>query len=547
MELSLIRIALINPCNRPEEVNEPLGIQVLSAALRARFGDDVDVRLDFVQTEAEQQALLEQLHTWEPDLIGISSKIGELAPLLAYYRFAENSTHRPTFVVGDQLATLAPDALLGVAPRAICVIGEGEEALNGIVEAIISLGCGVAHEHLCRALVARDVPNCAFIHDDAPRRTSSHRVAQVGILPPDRPFLDRAVSEGWVIHAEASRGCPWGRCTFCYVGQKYHGISEQWRPAPIANILADLEILSERGARTVFFTDEDFVGPDWERIFELCNALADAKTSGRISEDMRYFVSAGVRTLLDHDREHAAEGGVPKLMRALERAGVRELFLGIDSGCSSQLKCYKKGASKAQNLKAIGWVRAAGIDLDLGFLPFDPWTTLDDLAESLEFARAAGLVQHHVRIMKKVLLTPGTPIAARFAQQHPSAPLDLSDLTLRYEFQDARVGRIWQLIERRWQARKSAIYRAQAARRVALAANASLRSEFTAVLERERADDFEFVWRCVAAAREVGDNWPSALESVRAFDRILGKERSMSASGADRIAGNPNRPSAANI
>lgn len=529
----MIRIALINPINRPEEVNEPLGIQVLSAELRARFGDDVEVRLDFVQTEDEQQVLLAELREWRPNVVGVSSKIGELDSLLTFYRFALAAPQRPVFVVGDQLATLAHDALLDVAPQAICVIGEGEEALNGIVEVLFELGCGVAHEELCAALLARDVPNCAVVHGGAQRRTSSRKVVNVGEVPPDRPFLDRAVAEGWIIHAEASRGCPWGRCTFCYIEQKYHGLAQQWRPAAIEKVLADLEVLSTRGARTVFFTDEDFVGPDWNRIFALCDALIEAKASGRIAEDMAFFISAGVRSLLNHDRERAEEGGVPKLMRHLKRAGVRELFLGIESGCNSQLKRYRKGANTEQNKKAIQWVRDAGIDLDLGFLPFDPWTTLDDLADNLAFAREAGLVRHHVRILKKILLTPGTPIAARWAEQNPGAPLQLSDLTLAYDFLDPRVGKIWELVERRWQARKSAIYRAQAARRVQLSSGSSLRDEFTVVLERERADDFEFAARCVAVAREAGDNWAHALERVRATDRVLGAGRAATAPAAD--------------
>lgn len=528
----LIRIALINPINRPEEVNEPLGIQVLSAALRARFGDEVEVRLEFVQSEAEQAALLRELHAWMPDVVGVSSKIGELDSLLAYYTYALGAPQKPVFVVGDQLATLAPVALLEVAPEAICVIGEGEEALEGIIAAILALGRGAAHEDLCRELGARDVPNCAFISQGTVERTASRKVAKVAELPPDRPFLDRAVNEGWIIHAEASRGCPWGRCTFCYVEQKYHGLATQWRPAAIENVLADLESLSARGARTVFFTDEDFVGPDWERIFSLCDAIVAAKADGRIAEDMAFFISAGVNSLFVHDKQHAAEGGVPALMRQLKRAGVRELFLGIESGCTSQLRRYKKGASVDQNLQAIHWVREAGIDLDLGFLPFEPWTTLDDLADNLAFARAADLVRHHVRILKKVLLTPGTPIAERWAKESPGSPLKLSDLTLAYDFQDARVGAIWDLVERRWQARKSAIYRAQAARRVQLSGGSTLRDEFTEILEREREDDFEFASRCVDAARAAGDDWRAALDGVRNADRVLGATHAASPAGA---------------
>lgn len=531
----MIRVALVNPINRPEEINEPLGIQVLSAALRARFGDDVSIRLDFVQSADEQSALLEELREFAPDVVGISSKIGELASLLEYYELALGLPSPATVVVGDQLATLAPRALLDVAPRCVCVIGEGEEALSGIIEVLLERGAQLAHEELGAALLARDVPNCAFVHGGAIRTTSSRKVRSVGLLPPDRPFIDRAVAEGWIIHAEASRGCPWGRCTFCYVEQKYHGLTEQWRPAPIANVIADLESLSARGARTVFFTDEDFVGPDWNRIVELCDALIAARAQGRVAPEMAYFISAGVRTLLNHDRDHAAEGGVPALLAKLKAAGVQELFLGIESGCNAQLKRYKKGANRDQNLRAIRWVREAGIDIDLGFLPFEPWTTLDDLRDNLEFAREAGLVKHHVRILKRVLLTPGTPIAARFAQENPGVALALSDLTLRYEFQDARVGKIWELVERRWQARKSPIYRAQAARRVELCNNSPMRHEFTRVLERERADDFEFAWRCVLAAADAGDDWPGALERLCAQDRVLGAPRAAAPASARQV------------
>ncbi len=509
----MIKIMLINHVARPEEINEPLGIEVLSGQIYADFSGLVETRLFFIHSPEEQRELQNTMESYRPHLIGISSKKNKVDAMLETYMHASRLDPKPLVMIGDQLSTLASDEVLKIAPTAICVRGEGEGALNGVVKELLrKRKDNLSFEALSREVLEKDIPNCALIRDGNLHRTTGRMVDVSTAAPPDRAFINRAVSEGWIIHAEASRGCPWSRCSFCYINQKYHGL-QPWRPMPIDSVIFDLEVLSSAGTNIVWYTDEDFVGPDLDRIWKLGEAIIEAKAIGRINPTMAFFVSSSAKTILRHDKILKDSGGAPKLLRHLHKAGVKELFLGIESGCNSQLQRYDKGISADANIKAINIVRESGIELDLGFIPFDPWTTLDELEGNLDFLRRANLIHQPVRLMKNILITPGTPLANRYAKEHPETHIDLNELTLDYKFHDERVALIAELVKRRWSVNSSAIYRLQTTRRV-VSPTEPEREVATKRLCEARTDDYEFVNNCVQAAKKQSEDWYNAIMEV---------------------------------
>ncbi len=74
-----------------------------------------------------------------------------------------------------------------------------------------------------------------------------------------------------------------------------------------------------------------------------------------------------------------------ELMQELVAAGLTSLLLGIESGGSQVLQRLSKHTSIEQNERAIAVVRQAGLEPEIGFIMFDAYSTLDDIAANLRF------------------------------------------------------------------------------------------------------------------------------------------------------------------
>jgi radical SAM superfamily enzyme YgiQ (UPF0313 family) len=79
-------------------------------------------------------------------------------------------------------------------------------------------------------------------------------------------------------------------------------------------------------------------------------------------------------------------------MAALAGAGLTSLLLGLESGSQDALDRMGKNSTLGQNLAAIAAVREAGLEPEVGFIMFEPRSTLEDLAANLAFLRQARLL-----------------------------------------------------------------------------------------------------------------------------------------------------------
>ncbi|MDI6761325.1 MAG: radical SAM protein, partial [Candidatus Brocadiaceae bacterium] len=197
--------------------------------------------------------------------------------------------------------------------------------------------------------------------------------------PPDSlPFPDRSLlplyqEKGLATYILGSRGC-YGRCTFCYVSPFYDG----WRGRSPQNIFEELKDLYENGVRYFYFADANFFGPGRagrERAKELADIILKAGLNIRFGMECRA-----------NDLEEDS------LSRLVE-AGLREVFLGIESACDHTLKRFRKDTSQEVNRRAIGLLRHFGIEPNLGFIMFEPYTSLKDIRTNFEFLKDTRLLR----------------------------------------------------------------------------------------------------------------------------------------------------------
>jgi len=411
------------------ELSEPIGLEILAGFLRSHL-PDIDVTLSSFELFPESQ-VLSLLNDNTFDLVGISTKIRAFCRLERALKVLRECS-LALIVLGDIVATFAFGEVLSRFPEVVCVIGEGEEALLGLVRTLSHCG-RIQRSHLYI------IPNLAFT-DCGSVRTTARSPLNLARLPhPERALLSTVVQRKGIAHVEGSRGCVSSSCAFCGVNHKYGG--SPWRPLTVDYIVEELARLSRAGVRSPYFTDEDFLGSEPIRVHRFCRAVADAKTAGRIAPDMNFYFNCRVASVLGE-----GYGGVKQsrsLFGSLAHIGLREVFLGLESGATQQIARYRKRLSADRSLAALKLLRSLQIDVDLGFICFDPDATLRDLRENVAFIKRAGIDRNYSRLLKKLRLEPFTELGERRQRTLPSAKLDLDSVSYEYAFDDARVAEVY--------------------------------------------------------------------------------------------------------
>lgn len=207
-----------------------------------------------------------------------------------------------------------------------------------------------------------------------------------------------------------SRGC-YGNCTFCYINP-FYGAPHQadlWRGRSPENIVEEICQLHERNKTNYFyFADANFFGP----------GEYGKERARKLSE---LIIRSGLK--IGFGIECRANDIEEETFSALVHAGLKHVFLGIESGSQTTLNRFRKGVSVEVNKRAIRTVRQFGIEPSLGFIMFEPYSTIADIRANLDFLKEMKLlstpsVAAHLLYHKETLFQ-GTPdYAAMFNENH---------------------------------------------------------------------------------------------------------------------------------
>ncbi|MBI3636773.1 MAG: radical SAM protein, partial [Candidatus Rokubacteria bacterium] len=171
---------------------------------------------------------------------------------------------------------------------------------------------------------------------------------------------------------------------------------------PVDVVMADVRQLVEGGARHITFGDPDFLnGPR--------HALAVAHALHAAFPEVTFDFTAKVSHLL---RERAA-------LPELARLGCAFVVTAVESLSDVVLGHLDKGHTRADVVAALRAVRAAGVAPRPTWVPFTPWTTLEDYRDMLAFLADEGLVDHvdPVQYGIRLLVPPGSLLLASEAMR----------------------------------------------------------------------------------------------------------------------------------
>jgi len=273
-------------------------------------------------------------------------------------------------VVGGAIVTSDPELALKNLPIDFGVIGEGEETMVALADA------------LCNDKVVEEVHGVCFMRDSKVFFTEPRPPIQdLDSLPfPDYEALgfDEWIQVSsypkrinWLeyglldphrsVDVFASRSCPF-RCTFCY-----HPLGNQYRQRSLDNVFQEIRYLKEKyGITSINFQDELF-SVDKARVCEFASRIKGV--------GIEYFVQWRVDNVDE------------KMLLALRDSGVRYLELGVESFSDTVLKSMGKGTTRAQIENAYRLCDKVGIRVISNVILGDPAETEDTIKESLDWVR----------------------------------------------------------------------------------------------------------------------------------------------------------------
>lgn len=301
---------------------------------------------------------------------GVREVVGD-APILIYGFY-------PTFGYGD---------LLRAMPQVTAaVLGEPEQTL---AEVALLTASGV---RLPAGL--GEVSGLALRRNGAIARTASRApIADLDTLPfPHRSAGMLSLRE---VNIAGSRGC-YGACTFCSINP-FYGPRSLWRPRRPERVIAEMAAVLEAHPekKRFYFVDPNFFGPG-ER------GRRRALTLARMIRE-RLRVNFGLEGRVnDIDDE---------VIGALVEAGFDEILIGLESGSDATLARLNKRTTVAQNRRALQVLRAHGVEPNVGFIMFEPDSSLEDVRVNLGFLEEVNLLSRlsvtaNVLYHQQILLGP---------------------------------------------------------------------------------------------------------------------------------------------
>jgi hypothetical protein len=255
----------------------------------------------------------------------------------------------------------------------------------------------------------------------------SARVPARHLLPPLNRYTRLVVDgeERLVGSVEASRGCS-HRCRHCPVPVVYDG---RVRPVDVAAVVADIDQLVEAGARHVSFADPDFL-----------NAPLHARRVVAAMHERHRHLTFDCTTKVEHILRH------PDVLPELADAGCVFIVSAFESTNDTILDYLDKGHSVAEASRAVVSLREHGIEVRPSWLPFTPWTTLDDLIDLIDFVVTHDLVANvdPVQYTVRLLLPEGSLLLSHAAMEPHLGHYDPERLGWTWSHPDPMVDRLQQ-------------------------------------------------------------------------------------------------------
>lgn len=264
-------------------------------------------------------------------------------------------------------------------------------------------------------------------------RTASHdggiflgrqafRLPRRDFLPPLERYahVDLGTHQKPAGYVEASRGCA-HRCLHCPITPVYGG---RLRIVEQSVVLEDIAQLVALGAEHITFGDPDFFN-GIKHSLRLVEAMHAAFPS------LTYDATIKVEHLIEHQAH----------LSTLARTGCLFIVSAVEAVHDPILAIFQKGHTAADVDRALELARAVGIPLRPTFVPFTPWTSLEQYLGLLRWVRQRSLVGHvdPVQYAIRLLVPRGSSLLAQPEMQAHLGPFEADTFSYAWAHPDPRM------------------------------------------------------------------------------------------------------------
>jgi radical SAM superfamily enzyme YgiQ (UPF0313 family) len=334
----------------------PLGTMLVASYLKHNSPHDVKI-LDCQVLQLNEDKIREEIRQYRPHVVGVTAWTDFWYDAYRCMQIAKEIDPSVHVTVGGPHVGIYPQITLDSLGCDSVIVGDGEVPFLWLVN-------GLSNGHVPADLPglhlkehgAKEDPLKFFIHGD------------LDSLPlPDRTMLPYQLYNSVVSKTDfvttmiTSRGCPY-RCIFCKLSfQKTLSRSAE-------NVLAEMEQIAALGIREIEIYDDTFTWSK-KRLIAICK--------GMIERGLEF----------DWAIRDRVSSPTPETMEWLARAGCRRIHFGVESGSDKTLKTIKKAITTTQAVEAVRLAKKHGIEVLTYFLLGLPGETLEDMRETLRFAK----------------------------------------------------------------------------------------------------------------------------------------------------------------
>ncbi|MDD2732077.1 MAG: radical SAM protein [Candidatus Pacebacteria bacterium] len=390
------KIALVNPNNRGSYrsnylTRENLGLGYLASWL---IKNNCEVRIYDARLEKKGPDIIaKDILSFGPDVVGVSLIVKEASYWTRRLtEYLKDGGIKAQIVMGNYFPSLQPKRALDLIPEANYIVkGEGELSLLGLVQRINKKRNLTGIEGI-------------FIKNKIGKIYFTGRgklISNLDFLPfPYRYADENQITE---ISIEGSRGCFYN-CTFCAIPCHFDADPRyKWRARSADHIIAEIIQLRKRypNINIYRFVDPDFIG--YKKTGEK-RVLEFAKLVIKHRLDIKFYIETRSSNVEDI-----------KLWEILKKAGLRQVYIGVETGSPKIKRMMDKKSYFFQDEKAIALLRSIGINTQYGFMMFTPWTTEKDILLNIRFIKQIGYAGLD-KFFQEMNLVPGTK-ALELAQE----------------------------------------------------------------------------------------------------------------------------------
>jgi len=370
----------------------------------------------------EKSEIVELISVMHYDYIGLSTNFGHFPLMEELIQDISNAHTECNVVVGNYLAATEFRHILELYPKVLVSSGEGELTFAAL-----------CRKHIYNQQSLSPIPNLYYREDGSIHFTYQQLIEMDDLPVPAFDSVETLFAHNGVMTLEFSRGCNYGKCSFC--PRKFKGLC--WRgmsPRHMLKIWKRYYKLFQDYRRKpyIYFVDEEFLGNCKDNhIYERAKAFLGSVLSESLHID--FDISCRLDQVVDKGRSFTWSRQQIALLEQAKNVGLKRIFLGLESGSATQLKRYNKGLDLEQAMCSLRILSSMGFTLRLGFITFDPLMTKEELAQNLQMIsrRDVLLPARFIDDMELMaILCQEVPSAtdARFlfeAISYPASPLEV--------------------------------------------------------------------------------------------------------------------------